>query len=93
MKMQPRLYGKLFSKLILFLDLYMYIYIYIYTLFLSGGEGQFYREVGAKGEGSGGRGGGKWGQRGREVGIRYPPVNPLSSGLGFKGLEMAMYMQ
>ena len=30
-----------------------------------------------EGEGSGGRGGGKWGERGREVGIGYPPVHPL----------------
>ena len=63
MKMQPRLYGKLFSKLILFLDLYMYIYA-----FLSRGRdnfigkwGQRGREVGAEGEGSGDKGGGKWG--------------------------------
>ena len=33
--------------------------------------------MGGEGEGSGGRGGGKWGERGREVGIRYPPVHPL----------------
>ena len=39
------------------------------------------REVGAKGEGSGGRRGGKWGQMGREVGIRYPPVHPLLYGI------------
>ena len=32
--------------------------------------------MGAKGEGSGGIGGGKWGQRGREVGIRYPLSTP-----------------
>ena len=44
------------------------------------------REVGEKGEGSGGEGGGKWGRRGREVGERgrelgmgYPPVHPLIS--------------
>ena len=44
------------------------------------------REVGEKGEGSGGEGGGKWGRRGREVGERgrelgmgYPPVHPLNS--------------
>ena len=30
-----------------------------------------------EGEGSGGRGGGKWGERGREAGIGYPPVHPL----------------
>ena len=30
--------------------------------------------------GSGGRGGGKWGERGREVGIGYPPVHPLLFG-------------
>ena len=29
-----------------------------------------------EGEGSGGRGGGKWGERGREVGIGYPPCPP-----------------
>ena len=28
-------------------------------------------------EGSEGRGGRKWGERGREVGIGYPPVHPL----------------
>ena len=33
--------------------------------------------MGLEGEGSGGRGGGKWGERGREVGIGYPPVHPL----------------
>ena len=35
------------------------------------------REVGEKGEGSGGKGGGKWGERGRELGMGYPPVHPL----------------
>ena len=35
------------------------------------------REVGGKGEGSGGKGGGKWGERGRELGMGYPPVQPL----------------
>ena len=35
------------------------------------------REVGLEGEGTGGRGGGKWVERGREVGIGYPPVHPL----------------
>ena len=30
------------------------------------------------GEGSGGKGGGKWGKRGREVGNAYPPP-PLST--------------
>ena len=34
------------------------------------------REVGFKGEGTGGQGGGKWGPRGREAGIGYPPVHP-----------------
>ena len=34
--------------------------------------------MGLEGEGSGGRGGGKWGERGREVGIGYPPVHSLS---------------
>ena len=33
--------------------------------------------MGEKGEGSGGDGGGKWGERGRELGMRYPPVHPL----------------
>ena len=33
--------------------------------------------MGLEGEGSGGRGGGKWGERGREAGIGYPPVHPL----------------
>ena len=33
--------------------------------------------MGLEGEGSGGRGGGKWGERGREVGVGYPPVHPL----------------
>ena len=35
--------------------------------------------MGLEGEGSGGRGGGKWGERGREVGVGYPPVHPLIS--------------
>ena len=34
------------------------------------------REVGLEGEGSGGRGGGKRGERGREVGIGYPLSTP-----------------
>ena len=29
------------------------------------------------GEGGGGEGGGKWGERGRELGKGYPPVHPL----------------
>ena len=33
--------------------------------------------MGEKGEGSGGEGGGKWGERGRELGMWYPPVHPL----------------
>ena len=33
--------------------------------------------MGEKGEGSGGDGGGKWGERGRELGMGYPPVHPL----------------
>ena len=33
--------------------------------------------MGEKGEGSGGDGGGKWGERGRELGMWYPPVHPL----------------
>ena len=36
--------------------------------------------MGWEGEGSGGRGGGKRGERGREVGIGYPPVHPLQYG-------------
>ena len=35
--------------------------------------------MGGEGEGSGVKGGGKWGERGREVGIGYPPVHPLHS--------------
>ena len=34
--------------------------------------------MGEKGEGSGAEGGGKWGERGRELGMGYPPVHPLS---------------
>ena len=37
--------------------------------------------MGEKGEGSGGEGGGKWGERGRELGMGYPPVHPLTFGL------------
>ena len=33
--------------------------------------------MGEKGEGSGREGGGKWGERGRELGMGYPPVHPL----------------
>ena len=36
--------------------------------------------MGGEGEGSGVKGGGKWGERGREVGIGYPPVHPLNIG-------------
>ena len=36
--------------------------------------------MGEKGEGSGGEGGGKWGERGRELGMGYPPVHPLILG-------------
>ena len=32
-----------------------------------------------EGDGSGDRGGGRWGERGREVGIGYPPVHPLNT--------------
>ena len=42
--------------------------------------------MGEKGEGSGGEGGGNWGERGRELGMGYPPVHPLldeQSGLNF----------
>ena len=34
--------------------------------------------MGLEGEGSGGRGGGKWGVRGREAGFGYSPVHPLT---------------
>ena len=34
--------------------------------------------MGEKGEGSGGERGGNWGERGRELGMGYPPVHPLS---------------
>ena len=34
--------------------------------------------MGLEGEGSGGRGGGKLGERGRESGIGHPPVHPLN---------------
>ena len=40
--------------------------------------------MGLEREGSGGRGGGKWGERGREVGIGYPPVHPLIFGVILK---------
>ena len=33
--------------------------------------------MGGEGEGSGVKGGGKWGERGREVGVGYSPVHPL----------------
>ena len=33
--------------------------------------------MGGEGEGSGVKGGGKWGERVREVGIGYPPLQPL----------------
>ena len=32
-------------------------------------------------------GGGKWGERGREVGIGYPPVHPLPDALVTKPLQ------
>ena len=32
------------------------------------------------------KGGGKWGERGREVGIGYPPVHPLKHSI-IKGLQ------
>ena len=39
--------------------------------------------MGLEGEGRGGgsgvKGGGKWGERGREVGVGYPPVHPLKN--------------
>ena len=37
--------------------------------------------MGEKGEGSGGEGGGKWGERGRELGMGYPPVHPLNTAI------------
>ena len=36
--------------------------------------------MGEKGEGSRGEGGGNWGERGRELGMGYPPVHPLHYG-------------
>ena len=33
--------------------------------------------MGGEGEGSRVKGGGKWGERGREVGVGYTPVHPL----------------
>ena len=36
--------------------------------------------MGGEGEGSGVKGGGKWGERGREVGLGTPPVHPLNLG-------------
>ena len=39
--------------------------------------------MGEKGEGSGGEGGGNWGERGRELGMGYPPVHPLIQGTRF----------
>ena len=42
--------------------------------------------MGEKGEGSGGEGGGKWGERGRELGMGYPPVLPLTFGTYIKPL-------
>ena len=36
--------------------------------------------MGGEGEGGGVKGGGKWGERGREVGIGFPPVHPLNYG-------------
>ena len=39
--------------------------------------------MGEKGEGSGGKGGGKWGERGRELGMGYPPLStPSEGGIG-----------
>ena len=35
--------------------------------------------MGEKGEGTGGKGGGNWGERGRELGMGYPPVHPLKA--------------
>ena len=71
--MQLSLYGKLFLKLSLLLDFNMYIYIRFSswtrtkfyqgggTILIGGGKwGQRGREVGAEGEGSGDKGGGKW---------------------------------
>ena len=37
--------------------------------------------MGGEGEGSGVKGGGKLGERGREAGIGYPPVHPLESSI------------
>ena len=46
--------------------------------------------MGEKGEGSGGKGGGKWGERGRELGMGYPPVHPLLKALT---LYMVVHLQ
>ena len=35
--------------------------------------------MGEKGEGTGGEGGGKWGERGRELGMGYPLSTPSCS--------------
>ena len=43
--------------------------------------------MGEKGEGSGGEGGGKWGQMGRELGMGYPPVHPLNECTGHNRLQ------
>ena len=59
--------------------------ILLRTKFYQGeGKSDMGREVGEKGEGSGGEGGGKWGRRGREVGGKgegtgnvVPPCPPL----------------
>ena len=74
MRLQLSLYGKLFLKLILSLDLYMYIYVLVLEqeqnlsgggggkILIGGGKwGQRGRKVGAEGERSGDKGGGKWG--------------------------------
>ena len=37
--------------------------------------------MGEKGEGTGGEEGGKWGERGRELGMGYTPVHPLTTTL------------
>ena len=38
------------------------------------------------------KGGGKWGETGREVGIGYPPVHPLNMSLAFKMKTFASEM-
>ena len=43
--------------------------------------------MGEKGEGSGGEGGGNWGERGRELGMGYPLSTPSVSDFAVIGLK------